>query len=210
MMLSADALSLREFMNRESLPLATLHGAIFEFLRDRQDVVVFGAQAVNAYAGQPRMTQDIDLMALQGAALAEELRSHLSDRFYIAMRVRQVKEGVGYRLYQVQKNGNRHLVDIRQVEALPESRLMEGVLVMAPEVLVASKMIAYYQRRGKPKAGTDWRDIALLLLTFPDLKTRSGVVLEQLQSADVGEAVISLWEEIVAMPIVMDDEDDDF
>lgn len=210
MMLSADALSLREFMNRESLPIATLHGAIFEFLRDRQDVVVFGAQAVNAYAGQPRMTQDIDLMALQGAELAEELRAYLSDRFYIAMRVRQVKEGLGYRLYQVQKTGNRHLVDIRQVETLPESRLMEGVLVMAPEALVASKTIAYYQRRGKPKAGTDWRDLALLLLTFPNLKTESGIVLETLQEAEVEEAVVALWQEIVAMPITMDDEDDDF
>ncbi len=54
MVLSADGLSFQEFMNRESLPLATLHGAVFEFLRDRQDVVVFGAQAVNAYVGEPR------------------------------------------------------------------------------------------------------------------------------------------------------------
>lgn len=41
-MLSADALSLQEFIDRESLPLATLHGAIFEFLRDRQDLEEFG------------------------------------------------------------------------------------------------------------------------------------------------------------------------
>jgi hypothetical protein len=29
---------------------------------------------------------------------------------------------------------------------------------------------AFHQRRGKPKSGTDWRDIAMLLLAFPDLK----------------------------------------
>ena len=33
MVLSADTLSFQEFMNRESLPLATLHGAVLEFLR---------------------------------------------------------------------------------------------------------------------------------------------------------------------------------
>ncbi|MGC1247333.1 MAG: hypothetical protein WA865_14050, partial [Spirulinaceae cyanobacterium] len=148
-MLSADALSFQEFMNRESLSIATLHGAVFEFLRNRQDVVVFGAQAVNAYTGEPRMTQDIDVMALRGADLAEELRLYLSvgkarrrHRFYIAMRVRVIKGGLGYRLYQVQKTGNRHLVDIRQVETLPENRPFEGVLVMAPESLVVSKVIS--------------------------------------------------------------------
>ncbi|MGB3692982.1 MAG: nucleotidyl transferase AbiEii/AbiGii toxin family protein, partial [Spirulinaceae cyanobacterium] len=208
--LSAGALSFQEFMNRESLSIATLHGAIFEFLRDRQDVVVFGAQAVNAYTGEPRMTQDIDIMALRGADLAEELRTYLSDRFYIAMRVRVIKGGLGYRLYQVQKKGNRHLVDIRQVETLPENRPFEGVLVMAPESLVVSKVIAYYQRRGKPKAGTDWRDLALLLLAFPELKVESGVVMASLRAAGVEEAVISLWREIVATPIETDDEDEDF
>ncbi len=209
-MLGADALSFQEFMNRESLSIATLHGAVFAFLRDRQDIVVFGAQAVNAYTEEPRMTQDIDIMALQGADLAEELRTHLSARFYIAMRVRVVKGGVGYRLYQVQKTGDRRLVDIRQVETLPENRPMGGILVMAPESLVVSKVISYYQRRGKPKAGTDWRDLALLLLKFPELKVDSGVISEGLRAAGVEETVISFWQEIVATPIQTDDEDEDF
>jgi len=46
-------------MSKEPLPLATIQAAVFEFLRDRDDVVVLGAQAVNAYVGEPRMTQDI-------------------------------------------------------------------------------------------------------------------------------------------------------
>ena len=58
-MLGADILSFQEFMTKEPLPLATIQAAVFEFLRDRDDVVVFGAQAVNAYVGEPRMTQDI-------------------------------------------------------------------------------------------------------------------------------------------------------
>jgi len=152
-MLSADALSFQEFMNRETLPLAILHGAILETLQGRRDVVLFGAQAVNAYVGEPRMTQDIDVIATDAAALAEELKA-----FLIAVRVRVVKGGMGYRLYQVQKGGNRHLMDIRQVEVLPESQEIEGIRVMAPVELVASKVVAYFRRRGKPKAETDWRD----------------------------------------------------
>ncbi len=34
---------------------------------DRTDVVIFGAQAVNAYVDEFRMTQDVDVMALQKA-----------------------------------------------------------------------------------------------------------------------------------------------
>jgi len=210
MVLIADALSFQEFMNRESLPLATLHRAVFEFLRDRQDVVVFGAQAVNAYVGEPRMTQDINVLSLQAASLAEELRSYLSERFYIAVRVRMVKGGQGYQLYQAEKKGNRHLMDIRQVEMLPANRCIEQVLVMAPAELVVSKVISYHQRRGKPKAGTDWRDLAMLLLTFPDLKVESGAVLDGLVAADVDESVVSLWREIAAMEIEASDEDDEF
>lgn len=45
---------------QESLPLATIQEAVPDFLRGRSDAVVFGAQAVNAYVDEPRMTQDID------------------------------------------------------------------------------------------------------------------------------------------------------
>ena len=56
---------------REPLPLATIHEAVLEFLRGRDDVVVFGATAVNAYVEEPRMTQDIDLMSTRAEDLAE-------------------------------------------------------------------------------------------------------------------------------------------
>ena len=62
-MLNAGVLTFKEFAMREPLPLATIHEAVLEFLRGRDDVVVFGATAVNAYVGEPRMTQDIDLMS---------------------------------------------------------------------------------------------------------------------------------------------------
>ena len=82
-MLGTDILTFQEFMTHEPLPLATVQAAVFECLQGRDDVVVFGAQAVNAYVGEPRMTQDIEVLALQAAAFAEELRTELSQRFFI-------------------------------------------------------------------------------------------------------------------------------
>lgn len=207
-MFGTDILSFQEFMTKETLPLATIQAAVFEFLQNRDDVVVFGAQAVNAYVGEPRMTQDIDLMSIRAEELAEELREYLSQKFYIAVRVREVKEGQGYRIYQVQSSGNRHLVDLRKVRNLPNAQRIEQVLVIAPPDLVASKVISYYQRRGKPKSGTDWRDLAMLLLTFPELKQESSQVLNCLLVGETNEKILEFWQEVVQMEI--EAEDDEF
>jgi hypothetical protein len=203
-------LTLQEFIMQEPLPLATIQNAVLEFLRNRDDVVVFGAQAVNAYVGEPRMTQDIDLLSPRAEALAEELREYLSQRFHIAVRIREVGESRGYRLYQVQKAGNRHLVDLRPVETLPLAQRIEQILVMAPAELIASKVISYYQRRGKPKAGTDWRDLALLLLKFPELKYNSGPVIDSLKASQAEPAILTLWQDIVATEIEPEDDEDEF
>jgi hypothetical protein len=69
-MFDAGALTFQEFMIGESLPLATLQQAVLEFLRGRDDAVVFGAQAVNAYVDEPRMTQDLNLLSPRAEALA--------------------------------------------------------------------------------------------------------------------------------------------
>jgi hypothetical protein len=209
-MLGADMLTFREFMMREPLPLSTVHLAVLEFLRGREDAVLFGAQAVNAYVSEPRMTQDIDLMAIHANTLAEELRKYLHERFQIAVHVREIGEGKGYRLYQVQQGGNRHLVDLRPVDNLPLARRIEQVLVMAPAELIASKVISYHQRRGKPKAGTDWRDLALLLLAFPDLKQPSSLVADCLKAAGANAQIMAIWQELVQMDIEPEDDDDEF
>jgi hypothetical protein len=79
--------------------------------------------------------------------------------------------------------------------------------VLAPADLVASKVISYYQRRGKPKSGTDWRDLALLLLTFPELKTETGAVTERLKDAGAEREVLDLWLEFVAQEIEPEDDE---
>ena len=208
-MLNAGVLTFKEFAMREPLPLATVHEAVLEFLRGRDDVVVFGATAVNAYVSEPRMTQDIDLMSPRAAELAEELRTYLSERFHIAVRVRVIREGKGYRVFQIRKEGNRHLVDVRYVAVLPEAKLVDDVPVITAAELIARKVISFHSRRGQPKSGTDWRDLALLLLTFPELKTESGVVAEILNSLGAREEM-KTWAELVCQDISEPDEDAEF
>ncbi len=195
---------------REPLPLATIHDAVLEFLRGRDDAVVFGAQAVNAYVGEARMSQDIDLISTRALELAEELREHLSDRFHIAVRVRVIGAGKGYRLFQIHKPRNRHLVDLRTAKSLPRAERIEDVLVMSPPELIAHKVVSYHARRGQPKAGTDWRDLAMLLLTFPELKKEKGAVSEALKSIGANEDAMKTWSELVVQEIVEPHDDGEF
>jgi len=206
-MFSNDILTFQEFVMQEMVPLATIHKAIFTFLQGRNDVVMFGAQAVNAYVEEPRMTQVIDLLSLHAADTASMLREHLSQQFHIAVRIREVAQGQGFRLFQLQKSGNRHLADIRSVATLPAAQRIGQILVMAPADLIASKVIAYTRRRGQPKSGTDWRDLALLLLTFPELKQATGVVYERLHHLGADESVLMTWQEFVTQEIQVADDD---
>ena len=209
-MFVADTINFREIVMKEPLPLTTIQTAVIDFLRGRDDVVLFGAQAVNVYVSEPRATQDVDLMSTRAPDLAEELREHLSLLFHIAVRVREIKTGLGYRIFQLQKTGNRHLVDVRSVVSFPQLQRIDDVQVLAPAELIASKVISFYQRRGKPKSGTDWRDLALLLLTFPELKSDPGSVTESLNSAQVDPNILSVWRELVSQEILPESEDDDF
>src|SRR5207247_6464167 len=121
-----------------------------------------------------RMTQDVDILSTRAAALAEELRKHLADTFKIAARVRGVASEQGFRVYQLRKPKNRHLADVRQVDSLPPNQLVADVRVSNPEELIAQKVMSYSKRSGKPKGGTDSRDLMILLLAFPKLKSEQG------------------------------------
>jgi hypothetical protein len=209
-MFGAGVLTFREFMMAEPLPLATLQQAILEFLRGRDDVAVLGAQAVNAYVDEPRMTQDLDLMSPRAEVVAKELCAALREGFHIAVRTRRVGAGRGLRVFQVRKSGNRHLVGLRSVETLPEAKRIAGVLVLAPADLIASKVMAYHARRGQPKSGSDWRDLAMLLLKFPRLKRDPGPVGARLQAARATPEVIAAWRTMIAQDIRPAKEDDKF
>lgn len=81
---------------------------------------------------------------------------------------------------------------------------------MAPADLIASKVIAYQQRRGQPKSGTDWRDLAMLLLTFPALKCDPGPVVERLRAAGADPEVLTVWKALVAQEIRPAEEDEEY
>ncbi|MBW3540952.1 MAG: nucleotidyl transferase AbiEii/AbiGii toxin family protein [Planctomycetes bacterium] len=209
-MFGDGALAFREFAMGEPIPLAGIHDAVLEYLRGRDDAVLHGAQAVNAYVGEPRMTQDVEILALSATEFADWLRRFLADRFQIAVRVGKVAGGAGYRLYQMRKPQNRHLVDIRSVEHLPPHERIADILVLTPVELLASKVVSYHNRRGKPKAFTDLRDLAVLLLTFPELKTESGAVAERLEALSQDDALTATWNAVVAQELSLDDEDDEW
>jgi propanediol dehydratase small subunit len=207
--LSLDApLTFREFMTHEELPLATLFREVLRFLAGRTDAVVFGAHAVNAYCETERMTHHVDILSMKATVFAETLRAHLADRFHIAARIRAVAEERGYRIYQARQPKNRHLVDIRQVDILPESRDMEGVRVVAPIALIAMKVIGFAARRNRPKGDTDRADLRRLLLAFPDLKVESGEVAARLREMRAPEATLAVWRELATSPIEPDDDDE--
>ena len=209
-MFVADTINFREVTMKEPLPLVTIQNAVVDFLRGRNDAALFGAQAVNVYVSEPHATQGVDLISTRAVELAEELREHLSQLFHIAVRVREIKDGLGYRIFQLQKTGNRHLVDIRAVDAIPPARIIEDVQVLSPAELIASKVISADQRRGKSKSFTDRRDLIVLLLAFPELQCDPGPVTDCLIRGQATSGATALWRELVAQDIPPETEENDF
>jgi hypothetical protein len=210
MVFAEGTLTFKEFAVKEPLLLSAIQEAVLEFLQGRDDAVVYGAHAVNAYVDESRMTQAVDILSTHARQLADELREYLCARYQISVRVGVIKRGLGFRLYQVRKPRNRHLVDVRHIEGLPPSKRVARVLVMTPDVLVASKVVALHRRRGKPKAGTDWRDIAVLLLAFPHLKKHPGPVTKHLIASSADGSVLDTWKDLVSQELSAEEEDEGF
>ncbi len=106
---------------------------------------------MNAYVTEARWTQDVDIASPRAAELAEELRAFLEDHFPVAVEVLEMKEGIGYRIYQVKKSSNRHLVDVRQASSLPPAKRVEKVLVVTPPELIANKVMSMVRRQREPE-----------------------------------------------------------
>ena len=206
-MFGDGSLTFREFAMREPHPLAVIHDAVLEFLRGRDDAVLYGAQAVNAYIDEPRMTQDVDIASPRAAELAEELRTFLNQRFHIAVRVREVREGLGYRIYQVRRPKNRHLVDLRPVNELPPAQRVRKVLVVIPPELIANKVMSMVGRQKKRKGTMDRADLMTLFVTFPELKTMDGEVAKRLRAAGATPEVMTAWKELVEQEILPDEDE---
>ena len=200
-MFGDGALAFREFAMKERVPLPTIQAAILEILRSRRDAVLFGAQAVNAYCDEPRMTQDVDILSSNAEALAVEIRDQLAQRFHLAIRVRELASGRDYRVFQVRKPSNRDLADVRNVEELPPAQRIRRILVVTVPELIARKLLAYQRRKGQPKSGSDWRDLAVLLLAFPEMKAETGSVTDRLRALGAEADDMVAWRALVREPI---------
>jgi hypothetical protein len=209
-MLVDAGLTFREIVMNDPLPKGVLQQAVFDFLSGRDDAAIFGAMAVNAYVEERRMTEDVDVVATRAAELCEALQQRLNQQFHIAVRVREVREGSGFRIYQLTKPKNRHLVDVRPVDALPPTQRIDGILVVTPVEVIAGKVLSCVRRRGKPKSFTDRRDLAQMLLKFPELKVFQGEVKQRLESYDADDEVLAFWRELVNEEIVPEEDDDEF
>jgi len=113
------------------------------------------------------------------------------------------------RIYQTRKEGNRHLVDVRIEKEFPANQEIEQIRVLTPVELIVSKIFSYQARRGKPKSGTDWRDITMLLLRFPELKEKDGEIAKVLSSRNADGTTVMFWKDLVDQDFSFEDEDSD-
>jgi hypothetical protein len=201
-------LTFGEYMTHESPTLAEVFRVVFDQLRAREDAVLFGSHAVNAYVEPPRMTADIDLLSPDARGVAGDLQELLARTFHIAVRVPTVAQGRGYRVYQVRKPPakNRHLVDVRQVDELPATNRIEDVRVVVPVQLVVLKLTSYAARRHTEKGLTDKLDVVRMLRAFPEFRSERGPVAAKLRDAPA--EVRAAWSEILGERIEPTDDDE--
>lgn len=78
-------------------------------------------------------------------------------------------------------------------------------VVAEPAVLAAQKVLAILARSGRPKSFLDRRDLAVLLLAFPDLRHADGPVTELLVSWGPTPRALALWRDLAAEQISPDE-----
>ncbi|MES1207615.1 MAG: hypothetical protein ABUS79_16890 [Pseudomonadota bacterium] len=203
-------LTAAEYHMRETLPIHRIQEAIFDFCRHRLDMAVFGAQAVNFYVDQPRMTQDVDILCTDPSAFSADLARSIGDQFHVAIRVRQLSPGKAYRVFQLRSEGNRHLADLRLAE-FPLTDLVErdGIHYVGLPLLIALKVVALAKRRLAPKGATDLADLRRMLLSHPNLRHEEGPVADAIHVVGGGQEELRQWRALVEEKTVCDEDSDE-
>ena len=181
----------------ETVSISLIQEAVLEFMQDRDDAIVFGAPAVNAYVDEPRMSQDVDIMALNAETLAEDIRSLLNDRFKMVVRVRSIANGRGLRIWylpdsQTPKSpscqySQRGYCSVRSTRRTDFGAAASGI------DCAKTKIISMTSRSKMAKGMTDAADLRRLLITFSDLKVEHGAVSEVLNGKIVSSEVLETW-----------------
>ncbi len=195
---------------REPLPIYRIQEAIFDFCRDLPDVAIFGAQAVNLYVQESRMTQDVDILCAEPSTVATALSQRLGQLFHIATRVRELRPGKAYRVFQLRSEGSRHLADLRLAE-FPLTDLVErdGIHYVGLPILTALKVSALAKRRLAPKGATDLADLRRLLQAHPELRDETGGVADAIGVVGGGDKELRQWHDLLAEPVVTDADSDE-
>ena len=164
-MFGDGSLTFREFAMREPHPLAVIHDAVLEFLRDRTDAVLFGAQAVNAYVTEVADDTGRGHCLHARRRIGGGIASLPSQAFpYCRARRGKLEAESAIASTRCSKPENRHLIDVRPVAELPPAQLVQNVLVVTPPELIANKMCSMIGRGHKPKGFQDQADLYRLLL----------------------------------------------
>jgi hypothetical protein len=140
----------------------TIQREILDFLDGRKDIVLWGAQAVNAYIDDPneqRYTHGVDIQAMDAGAVADAIKMRLETAFSLT-----IKLVVGKRFVSLwDKQGKRKLMDINRTEVLPPFIVIDGVQVITKEELIKGKQqSAASPHRNKLKKQQDLIDLARL------------------------------------------------
>ena len=195
-------------MTDEPVPLATIFREIVSLLATREDAVVFGAHAVNAYSEPERMTADIDVLSTDAGRFADDICAVIADRFRITMRAREVVPG-GFLVSQLRTPKNRHLAYVSHATQLPPFRQIGRVRVVEPVELVAMKAISTAARKGQEKGLSDRLDLHRLLRVFPELRAEDGPVPARLAALGADSSSVAAWREVVQAPLEAEDEGSD-
>lgn len=99
-------------------------------------------------------------------------------------------------------------MDVRQTLVLPACQRIEEILVVSPPELVSMKVISMAARPKTPKGLTDEVDLLRLLITFPELKTGTGPVLDSLHRQNASDNALQIWQDLVIRDIRPETDDE--
>ena len=163
---------------------------------------------MNAYAGEERMSSNVDVRALRPAGAVTSIRSFLSEYFSVETIEREPRPGV-LRILDDRSPRNRVLVDVHAAEAAPPYRIIEGIRALAPVELAGQRAIAVTARPGEEKSLTDQVDLHRLVTAFPSLEVEPSAVTERLRGSFASNVRIARWIEIARQRLACDEEGDD-
>lgn len=209
-MFGDGSLSFQEFIAKEPHPIWVVQDVIFEALENRVDVVMTGSHAVNAYVDEARWAEDVDVLARDTKAVAQQLADYIEARLPMELEVTHAVKRDALIVRQANRDRGRRFVHVHEVAEFPAYRVIQGVRVLEPAITVAHKMLTLARRWSSATAGIDRRDVAYMLLAFPEFKNMEGPVSDAFAELEASPKTMELWKEIVEAPLLPEDDDEGY